>query len=227
MEKELLQNLYHELKTMRLSGMADVLIDFYENPNHELIAADEILEQMISAEYDLRSSKKINKLIRRSRMRYPEAAIDELTYAPERHLDIKAIEKLSQCRWIEERKNLIITGLTGAGKTYMACALGMAAIHQFMNVYYTSANLLIMELQKAESQGTILDELKALAKFNLIIIDDFGLMNLDLNACRNLFQLISEREGRNSIMIVSQIPIANWYDLFKEATFADSFLDRM
>ncbi len=170
MEKERIQNLYRELKTMRLSGMADVLIDFYENPNHELIAAgmadvlidfyenpnheliaaDEIIEQMISAEYDLRSSKKINKLIRRSRIRYPEAVIDEVTYVPERHLDIKAIEKLSECRWIEERKNLIITGLTGAGKTYMACALGMAAIHQFKNVYYTSANLLIMELQKAE-----------------------------------------------------------------------------
>ena len=155
---------------------------------------------MISAEYDLRSSKKINKLIRRSRIRYPEAVI-------------------------EERKNLIITGLTGAGKTYMACALGMAAIHQFMNVYYTSANMMIMELQKAERQGTILDELKELVKFDLIIIDDFGLMNLDLNACRNLFQLISEREGRSSIMIVSQIPVANWYDLFKEATFAGSFLD--
>lgn len=202
MEKERIQNLYHELKTMRLSGMADVLIDFYENPNHELIAADEIIEQMISAEYDLRSSKKINKLIRRSRIRYPEAVI-------------------------EERKNLIITGLTGAGKTYMACALGMAAIHQFKNVYYTSANLLIMELQKAENQGTILDELKALAKFDLIIIDDFGLMNLELNVCRNLFQLISEREGRSSIMIVSQIPVANWYDLFQEATFADAFLDRI
>lgn len=227
MEKERIQNLYHELKTMRLSGMADVLIDFYENPNHELIAADEIIEQMISAEYDLRSSKKINKLIRRSHIRYPEAVIDEVTYAPERHLDIKAIEKLSECRWIEERKNLIITGLTGAGKTYMACALGMAAIHQFKNVYYTSANLLIMELQKAENQGTILDELKALAKFDLIIIDDFGLMNLELNVCRNLFQLISEREGRSSIMIVSQIPVANWYDLFQEATFADAFLDRI
>lgn len=104
MEKELLQNLYHELKTMRLSGMADVLIDFFENSDHKLVVADEIIEQMISAEYDLRSSNKINKFIRRSRMRYPKAVIDEVKYAPERHLDIKAIEKLSECRWIEERK---------------------------------------------------------------------------------------------------------------------------
>ncbi|GJM57578.1 ATP-binding protein [Erysipelotrichaceae bacterium 66-17] len=117
---------------------------------------------MISAEYDLRFSKKINKLIRRCLIRYPEDVI-------------------------EERKNLIITGLTGVGEAYMACALGMAAIHQFMNMYYTSANMMIMELQKAERQGTILDELKELVKFDLIIIDDFGLMNLDLNACRNLF----------------------------------------
>lgn len=227
MEKETLNTLYHMLKTMRLSGIANELIDFYDNPNHELIGTDEFIERMIYTEYDLRSSKKINKLLKQSHIRYPEAAIDEMIYMPERQLDIKAIEKLSECRWISEHKNLIVTELTGVGKTYIACALGMAAIHQFMSVYYTSANRLIMEFQKAEAQGTIFEKLRALSKFDLLIIDDFGLMNLEPYACRNLFQLINKREGRSSIMIVSQIPVANWFNLFQEATFADACLDRI
>lgn len=227
MEPHTLHTLYQMLKAMRLSGMANELIDFYENPNHELMDTDAFIERLIVAEHDLRSSKKINKLIKQSHIRYPEAAIDEMVYAPERKLDVQAIEKLAQCEWIHEHKNLLITGLTGAGKTYMACALGMAVIQRFMTVYYTSANMLIMEFQKAEAQRTIFEKLRSLTKYELLIIDDFGLMNLEPYACRNLFQLINEREGRSSIMIVSQIPVANWFDLFEEATFADACLDRI
>ena len=117
MEPQTLHTLYQMLKTMRLSGMANELIDFYENPNHELMDTDAFIERLIVTEHDLRSSKKINKLIKQSYIRYPEAVIDEMVYAPERKLDVEAIEKLAQCEWIHEHKNLLITGLTGAGKT--------------------------------------------------------------------------------------------------------------
>ena len=153
------------------------------------------------------------------------------------HFFFRKSEMAGIVQSIHENNMIILTGPSGIGKTRLALEACRKLENEGMKVYcvksngnllyddYTSANLLIMELQKAESQGTILDELKALAKFDLIIIDDFGLMNLDLNTYRNLFQLISEREGRSSIVIVSQIPVANWYDLFQEATFADSFLD--
>lgn len=216
-----------KLKKMKFSGMAEELASQEEDPNIDLVSSSVRIEKLINAEWELRQTKKINRLLKKACLRYPDASFDETIYDERRHLDANMIERLSQCDWIVEGKNLIITGLTGGGKTYCANALGTCAIQKYYTVYYVKVNLLLQDLVNAEAEHTLLQRLKELEKIDLLILDDFGLMDLDLNMSRNLFELIDIREGRKSTIIISQYPVSAWYDMFNENTFAEACLDRI
>jgi hypothetical protein len=130
-------------------------------------------------------------------------------------------------KWIEEGKNLLITGMTSSGKTYLSNAICVAALRQFKTVRYIRANHLMLELEQARLKSTYLDYVNTMMKLDLLVIDDFGLMEFDLDKCRDFFEVVDGREGRKSTMIVSQFPVKKWFDMFKDQTYADACLARL
>ena len=212
---------------MRLSGMAEALTRQFEDPNAGLHGAMERISEVIEAEWTLRYNKKFERFLKCATLRYPAADFDETIYDPDRQLDTETIERLSTCGWIDERKNLLITGPTSGGKSYLGNALCVSAIRKFRSVRYIKASTLMGELERARLQSTYLDYLERLAKLDLLALDDFGLMDLDLDKCRDLFEVIDGRDGRRSTLIISQLPVSKWFEMFADSTYADACLSRM
>ena len=215
------------LRQMKLSGMAEALEEQLVNPNADLVGFDERFEHIVNHEWELRFNKKFSRFLKKATLKYPQADLDETIYEPDRLIDTPTIERLSTCRWIEEGRNLIITGATGAGKSYLANALCIGALRQFKSAKYIRANTLMNELERARVKSEYLEYVNQLAGLDLLIIDDFGLMEMDLDKCRDLFEVIDSRESRKSTMFVSQLPVKAWYELFADSTYADACLDRI
>ena len=216
-----------KLKNMRFSGMAEALEELFADPNSDFLSFREKVGKLVDAEWDLRYTKKLNRFIKKATLKYPAADLDDTIYDPERQLDSHAIEELAKCEWIDRGKNLLITGQTGSGKSYLANALCISALRQFKTVRYIRANHLIHELERANATGTYSECLAQMAGYELLAIDDFGLMELDLDKCRNLFEVLESRDPNKSTMVISQFPIISWYDLFHEHTYADACLNRL
>lgn len=224
---ETTEELCIKLRSMKLSGMADELEKQEDDPNHDLIPFQDRLSKVINAEWNIRYNKKLMRFIKKAELRYPQADLDETLSNPERQLDVEIIEQLASCHWIEEGRNLLVTGAAGSGKTYVSNALCISALRQFKTVRYGKTSNIIYELEKADLENRHLEFINKLSKIDLLVLDDFGLMELDPDKCRNLFELIDAREGRKSILVISQLPVKSWFDLFKDNTYADACLDRL
>lgn len=225
-----MDDLYMKLKRMRFSGMADELKRECEDPNIDLKSAEDRIELLVNAEWNQRRSKKFNRLLRRSCLKYPGACFDESIYEPDRDLDPDALKELEKCQWINEGRNLLITGPTGTGKTWIACALAITAMKNDHSVRYSKASLLMNEMKRIkllDDPEEIRKELNFLCTVDLLIIDDFGLMSLDIESCRSLFEILDGREARCATAVISQLPVKDWYDLFENDTYADACLDRL
>ena len=219
--------LLDRLFKLKLSHMAEALEKQFLNPNYDLESFSDRITDIINYEWDQRQTTKFNKLLRKATLKYPDADFDDSIYEPDRQLDTHAIELLQKCEWINDARNLLITGSAGAGKTYIANALCIAALHQQHTVRYIRANTLIQESEKARMTNSSYDYVNQLASYDLLVIDDFGLMELDVAKCRDLFEVIESRDCRKSTMIVSQFPVKRWWDFFKDNTYADACLSRM
>ena len=219
--------LIDRLYKLKLSHMSEVLEKQFSDPNADLEDFHTRISQIINYEWEQRQTTKFNKLLKKAALKYPDADLDDAIYEPDRMLDTHTIELLQKCSWIDEHRNLLITGSAGAGKTHIANALCISALHQLKNVRYIRANTLLQEYEKARRIGETYDYSNRMASYDLLVIDDFGLMELDLDKCRDLFEIIETRDCRKSTMIVSQLPVASWWDLFKDSTYADACLSRM
>ncbi len=219
--------LCEKLRSMRMSGMAEEFEKQMDDPNIDLLSFEERFSRIVNYEWQLRYEKKFKRYLKAAKLRYPDAVFDDTIYDPARELDTGAIEKLAECHWIDEGKNLLITGMTSSGKTYLSNAICISALRQFKSVQYIRANHLMLELERARLKSTYLEYVNAIMKLDLLVIDDFGLMEFDLDKCRDLFEVIDGRDGKKSTMIVSQFPVKNWFDLFKDQTYADACLARL
>ena len=215
------------LRSMKLSGMADALGNQLNDPNADLIPFMKRFIDIVDTEWQMRYDKKFNRYLKQAHLRYPDADLDESIYEPARMLDTAVIEKLATCHWIDEGKNLLITGKTSSGKTHLCNALCISAIRQMKTVRYFRANTLILEMEQARLKSTYLDYIRNISRIDLLAIDDFGLMKLEVDGCRDLFEVIDARSERKSTIIISQFPIKAWFDLFKDQTFADAILARL
>lgn len=215
------------LYSMRLSQMAQALATEFAEPNGNLLTFEERITRVINQEWEYRDSRKFNRFLKKADLKYPAADFDRSLYEPDRMLDTVAIERLQTLQFIDEKKNLLISGKSGAGKTYLANALCVEACHRFYTVKYTRANRLNLEFEAARANDTYKDQMDRLVSYDLLVIDDFGLMSLDLEKCTDLFELIESREMRCSTIILSQLPFENWYDLFADKTYADAIIRRL
>lgn len=227
-ELNTIDNMKIYLNEMNLSVMAQTLDEQINDPNIGLKTADERIIEIISKEYLSRYANKIVRGLKKSGIKYPSADYSELIIDESRQLDKNVLDKLMTCNFIDEKKNLVITGASGCGKTWIASCIGVRAISQLRNVKYYNTSRLIMELSAKEKEDNTL-YLKALdqiAKLDLLILDDIGLMNLDMHSCRVFFEVLDSRDQNGSISLVSQYPVKNWFQLFENATFADASLSR-
>lgn len=222
------QNLLMDrLYKLRMSGMAEALEKQLLDPNTGLESFENRFSDIVNYEWNQRENKKFNKLLKQATLKYPAADLDKSIYEPDRQLNTHVIELLAKGDWIDEPNNLLMTGGAGAGKTYIACALCITALHQMRTVKYIRANYLLQEAEHSRQGGTYYDYANRMAVYDLLVIDDFGLMDLNLDKCRDLFEIIESRDCRKATIIISQIPVANWYQLFGDNTYADACLSRM
>ncbi len=215
------------LREMKMSGMAEAFERQILDPNADLSSFMERISELVNTEWQMRYDKKLNRLLRQAKLRYPQADLDESIYEADRKLDHTSIEKLAACKWIDEGRNLIITGMTSSGKTYLSNALCVSALRKLKTVRYIKASHLMLELEQARIRDTYMEQLTSLSKVDLLAIDDFGLMELDIDKCRDLFEVIDGRDGRRSTIIISQFPVKSWFDMFKDGTYADACLSRI
>ena len=216
-----------KMKEMKMGNLALKLSDMVQDANFDLRKADEVIIELIRYEYESRHSRKMRRLLNKANMKYPSACIDDSIDDPTRKLDTNTVRSLASCGWIREKKNLIITGKAGTGKTNMACALGGCAIQNGMSVRYVKASLMINDLCEYQLTGNYKDYLKKYTDPDLLIIDDFGLMSLDISRCLHLFEVLDAREGSGSVLVISQIPVSKWYDTFQNSLYADACMSRM
>lgn len=215
------------LREMKMSGMAEAFERQVLDPNADLISFMERITELVNTEWQMRYDKKLNRLLRQAKLRYPQADLDDSIYEADRKLDHAAIEKLATCEWIDEGRNLLITGMTSSGKTYLSNAFCVSAVRKLKTVRYIKASHLMLELEQSRLKDAYMDHLTFLSKVDLLAIDDFGLMELDLDKCRDLFEVIDGRDGRRSTIIISQFPVKSWFDMFKDGTYADACLSRI
>ena len=173
-----------------------------------------------------RNHRKMLTTIKAAKFRY-QAAIEEIDFLAQRNLDKNTILRLSDVSFIKRAENVLITGATGCGKSYIASALGFKACQMGNRVAYFSMTKLLQRLQMAKADGSYIKELAKIEKTQLLILDDWGLQTLDTQAKLTLLQIIEDRHGKAATIITSQLPVPQWFDYLNEPTLADAILDRI
>jgi len=215
-----------KLKQMRLSAMAELHLQYVKNNQLNDITIDEYLGLLIEHEWEHRQNMKIERLIRQARFRQ-KASIEEVSYVHTRNLDKNMFNRLATLDFIQRNENIIITGASGVGKSFLAQALGHQACLMEYKVLYTNTARLFTKLKLSKVDGTYMKELLKLQKINILILDDFGLHAFDNYTREILMDIIDDRYKKTSTIISSQIPVSVWYDLIGEGPIADAILDRI
>lgn len=215
-----------KMQTLRLSRMAECYNNQQSNPNINELSFDERIAILIEYELDERKSKKINNLIRKANFKL-KARLEDIDYNPNRNLQKSQIATFSECRWINNGHNLIITGQTGTGKTYLSCALGIRACFYEKNVHYVRLPRLLTDIAISKGDGSYNKIMNKLKKCDLLIFDDFGLTKFNLQETRDFLELIEDRNSVKACIFISQIPVSKWYELFTDPTLADAIMDRL
>ena len=215
-----------KLGRMRLYGFEQSYREITNNAQQEKFTTDELIAHLVDAEYDDRYNKKLNRLIKQARFKQ-QASFEQINYHHPRGLDKNNLLRLQNCDWIRKSRDLLITGPTGVGKSFIACAIGFQACVNEFKVMYITANKLFDKLSFAKADGTYFKLIDSISKTKLLIIDDFGLRKIDNIQCTMMLDIIDDRHGKSSIIITSQLPVKSWYDCFAEPTIADAIMDRL
>ncbi|PHS35431.1 MAG: transposase [Sulfurovum sp.] len=188
---------------------------------------EERIYQLLGAQEIFLKNKRITMNHRLSKIKDKQAALDAIDYRPDRRIDKAQIQSLSQLNFIESKQNIIITGKTGTGKSYLAQALANRAIYDGIKVYYVRTPSLLEEIRISRIDGTYTNLLKKYSRFKLLILDDFGVAPMVDDDATNLFEIIEDRSTINSTIITSQLPVSEWYGYLNNNTIADAILDRI
>jgi len=215
-----------KLKAMRLNAMAELYNQQLAQNACQGMTFDEQLALLVEHQWEDRQNKKIERLLKQAKFKQ-QASIVDMDYAPQRNLDRNMFERLATLNFIKAKENIIITGASGVGKSYIAQALGHQSCMMEYKVLYQNTARLFKRLKLCKVDGTYLKELQKILKVDLLILDDFGLQSFDNHAREALMDIIDERHGKSSTIIASQIPVSSWYDIIGESTIADAILDRI
>ncbi len=215
-----------KLKKMRLTAMADLHAQHATSSQYGQCTPDEYLALLIDHQWEDRQNKKTQRLLKQAHFRQ-KASIADINYSEARNLDKNMFDRLATLDFITKKENVIITGPSGVGKSYLSQALGHQACLLDHKVVYSNTARLFARLKLCKVDGTYLKELKKLTNANLLILDDFGLQAFDNFARETLLDIIDDRHTNASTIMVAQIPVSAWYDIIGEGTIADAILDRL
>lgn len=214
------------MNSMRLEGMHNLYKNMLGSSQCDSVTNEELLTLLINAEWDNRENNRIERALKEAKFRY-QASIENIRYDDDRGLDKSQIIRLSECSYIKQAKNILITGFTGTGKSYLASAFGHQACYHGYKVLYYNAQKLFAKLKNAKADNTYYKLMAKIAKQDLLIIDDFGLHVLDDLDRLILLEIMEDRYGLKSTIISSQLPVKVWYDIIGESTIADAVMDRL
>jgi DNA replication protein DnaC len=214
-----------KMRQMRLLGMAKAFHLTLESGKNEKFTPDEMITHLVDSEWDERYNRKLDRTLQSARFRY-KASIEELSFENKR-IDKNQILRLADCEFVKQKENIIITGSTGIGKSFIASALGHQACALGYRVLYQHSTKLFGRMKIAKADGSYLKELAKIEKQQVLLIDDFGIQPLDAQSRLTLMEIMEDRHGKSSTIITSQIPVNKWHEVIGEETIADAILDRI
>jgi DNA replication protein DnaC len=226
-EQMMINQTADKLRTMRLSAMAAEYIRQSESQFMSALDFDVRVGMMVDAEWLSSEDSRINRLIKAAKLRFPAACFADIDYRSSRKLERSVIARLSDFSWVREARNVIITGATGCGKTWLSCAFGAEACRMGLSVAFYRTSRLMNDMALAAGIGGIEKLLAKLKKTHILILDDWGLSTLNALEGRFLLEAFEDRYNERSTLLSAQVPVAQWHDLFEDSTIADAVLDRL
>ena len=216
-----------KLKSLHLYAMAAAWIAQRADASFGEIDFDARLAMLVDAETLARDNKRIARLLRDAKLRLPEACMEDIDASPKREIERSLVKTLATGRWIADHQNVLITGMTGVGKTYVACALAQLACRTGSRALYRRTSRLFDDLALAHADGTYTRLLGKLAKIDVLVLDDWGIAPLTDVQRRDVLEIMDDRHGARSTIIASQLPVGKWHDHLGDPTIADAVLDRL
>ena len=215
-----------KMRKMNLFGMYRAFKTSIESGKTENYTTDEMISTLIDSEWDDRKNRGIERLLKNAHFRY-KASVEELKFGAERNIDKNQIMRFADCSFIDKYENILITGSTGTGKSYIATAIGRQACCLGHKVIYQSTPKLLSILKIAKADGSYIKEMTKIEKQSLLILDDFAHQPFDAPGRAMLMEIIEDRHGKSSTIVTSQLPVSKWYDMIGDKTMADAIMDRI
>ena len=217
----------NQLRELRLMGMLTALDEQLTQAGMSAVSFEERMALIVERELHWRHDKRRARLLKEAKLKYPQAAIEDIDTRAGRGLDRKAVMSLALSDWIDSGHSVLITGPTGAGKSWLACALAQHACRRGRSAFYQRVPRLSEELRIRHGNGTFGKWLIQLAKTDVLLLDDWGMAGLDNQARADLLEIIDDRAASKATIITSQLPIEHWHAWVGDATIADAILDRL
>lgn len=215
-----------KMKHMKFFGMLRAFRTTMEGEQIQPQTPDEMINFLIESEWDDRQNRKLERGLKNAKFRY-NASIENVIYSDKRNLLKNEVHRLADCTFINKKQNIIITGSTGVGKSYLASAIGHQACINGYKVIYTNTTKLISKLKMSKADGSYVRELLRLERQDLLILDDFGIQPFDAQGRASIMEIIEDRHEKSSFIITSQLPVKQWHEVIGEKTIADAILDRI
>jgi DNA replication protein DnaC len=215
-----------KLYAMKLNGMAEAFKDQLQQPDLSDLSFQERFALLVDQHWTWKENRRMKRLLSQAKLKI-NACIEDIDFRAPRGLQKSAILQLASCDWIKNAHNVIITGPTGVGKTYLACALANRACRRGLPAFYIRIPKLFQDLAVAKADGSYPRTMKKLTKSKVLVLDDLGLAPMSAQERRDLLEVVEDRHGLASTIVAAQLPIENWHENIRDPTIADAILDRL